>query len=353
MVSLENTCVLSFILLNVYSVYIHWRYLLGISLVYFALRITRNNFRKKLDIGRKGVVITGCDAGFGHLLAKRLYDLGYTVYAGVLSKESPGAKVLQARQSDRLHVIKLDVTKDDDVQKALEYVNATGQGLWAIVNNAGINFPGDVELATVDQYKKCAEVNLYGMIRVIKTFLPMIRKSKGRIVNVSSVKGRYSWPCDSVYIVTKHGMETMSDSLRLEMKKFGVNVSVIEPGQFTEATSINGPEQMKRFKKEINYMWEQASDDVRQTYGRPYFDAIYQGMEKSGLKVARTMSADPVINAIDDSLINVSPKARYVIGGSFSVVDELAVLAKVYNFLPEFISDWIIEKLTGCGSFTR
>ncbi|XP_033733592.1 D-beta-hydroxybutyrate dehydrogenase, mitochondrial-like [Pecten maximus] len=288
--------------------------------------------------------------GIGHLLAKRLHDLGYTVYAGVLSKESPGAKVLQARQSDRLHVIKLDVTKDDDVQKALEYVNATGQGLWAIVNNAAINSPGEVELATVDQYRKCAEVNLYGMIRVIKTFLPMIRKSKGRIVNVSSVKGRYSWPCNSVYIVTKHGVETMSDSLRLEMKKFGVNVSVIEPGQFTEATSINGPEQMKRYKKEIDCMWEQASEDVRETYGRPYFDAIYQELE---IINDRRLSADPVINAIEDSLINVSPKARYVIGGSFSVVDELAVLAKVYNFLPEFISDWIIEKMTGCGSLKR
>ncbi|XP_033735857.1 D-beta-hydroxybutyrate dehydrogenase, mitochondrial-like [Pecten maximus] len=349
MLSLECTCVLCLILLNVYFLYIYLRYLLVISLVYIVLRLTRNNFRQKLDIGRKGVVITGCDTGFGHLLAKRLDDRGYTVYAGVFSKESPGAKVLQARRSGRLHVIKLDVTQDDDVKKALEYVNATGQGLWAIVNNAGIDFPGDVELATVDQYRKCAEVNLYGMIRVIKTFLPMIRKSKGgRIVNVSSVKGRYSWPGDSVYIVSKHGVETMSDSLRLEMKKFEVNVSVIEPGQYGEATSINGPEQMKRFKKEIDYMWEQASEDVRQTYGRPYFDAIYKGMETIN---DRRLSADPVINAIEDSLISVTPKARYVIGGSFSVVDELAVLAKVYNFLPEFISDWIIEKLTGCGCF--
>ncbi|XP_033733587.1 D-beta-hydroxybutyrate dehydrogenase, mitochondrial-like [Pecten maximus] len=315
--------------------------------------MTRNNFRKKLDIGRKGVVITGCDTGFGHILAKRLYDLGYTVYAGVLSKESPGAKVLQARQSDRLHVIKLDVTKDDDVQKALEYVNATGQGLWAIVNNAGMYFPGDVELATVDQYKKCAEVNLYGMIRVTKAFLPLIRKSRGRIVNMSSVRGRFSWPSGSVYSVTKYGMETLSDSLRLEMKKFGVNVSIIEPGQFSAATSVCGPEQLKRLKKEIDYMWEQASDDVRQTYGRPYFDDIYQMTKKKEPSMIQTMSADPVINAIEDSLINVTPKARYMIGGSFSVVDKLAVLAKVYYFLPEFISDWIVEKMTGCRSLRR
>ncbi|XP_033733591.1 D-beta-hydroxybutyrate dehydrogenase, mitochondrial-like [Pecten maximus] len=316
-------------------------------------RLARNNLRQKLDIGRKGVVITGCDTGFGHILAKRLDDRGYTVYAGVLSKESPGAKVLQARQSDRLHVIKLDVTKDDDVKKALEYVNANGQGLWAIVNNAGMNFPGDVELATVDQYKKCAEVNLYGMIRVIKTFLPLIRKSKGRIVNMSSVRGRFSWPGASVYSVTKYGIETLSDSLRLEMKKFGVNVSIIEPGQFSAATSVFGPEQRKRLKKEIDYMWEQASDDVRQTYGRPYFDDIYQMMKKNDTSMIGTMSADPVINAIEDSLINVTPMARYMIGGSFSALDKLAILAKVYKILPEFISDWIVEKMTGCGSFTR
>ncbi|XP_033735850.1 D-beta-hydroxybutyrate dehydrogenase, mitochondrial-like isoform X2 [Pecten maximus] len=317
------------------------------------LALTRINFRQKLDIGRKGVVITGCDTGFGHILAKRLDDCGYKVYAGVLSKESPGAMVLHARQSDRLHVIKLDVTKDDDVQKALEYVNATGQGLWAIVNNAGMYFPGDVELATVDQYKKCAEVNLYGMIRVTKAFLPLIRKSRGRIVNMSSVRGRFSWPSGSVYSVTKYGIETLSDSLRLEMKKFGVNVSIIEPGQFSAATSVCGPEQLKRLKKEIDYMWEQASDDVRQTYGRPYFDDIYQMMKKKEPSMIQTMSADSVINAIEDSLINVTPKARYMIGGSFSVVDKLAVLAKVYYLLPEFISDWIVEKMTGCGSLRR
>ncbi|XP_033735854.1 D-beta-hydroxybutyrate dehydrogenase, mitochondrial-like isoform X2 [Pecten maximus] len=322
MLSVEYTCVLCFILLNVYFVYVYWLHVIVIPLIFIVLRLTRHTFRQKLDIGRKVVVITGCDTGFGHILAKRLYDRGYTVYAGVLSKESPGAVVLQARQSDRLHVIKLDVTKDDDVQKALEHVNAIGQGLWAIVNNAGIYFSGDVELATVEQYKKCAEVNLYGMIRVIKAFLPLIRKSKGRIVNMSSVRGRFSWPSCSVYSVTKYGIETLSDSLRLEMKKYGVNVSIIEPGQFSAATSVCGPEQLKRLKKEIDYMWEQASDNVRQTYGRPYFDAIYEMVKEIETNVGRTMSADPVINAIEDSLINVTPQARYMIGGSFSIIGQ-------------------------------
>ncbi|XP_021353477.1 D-beta-hydroxybutyrate dehydrogenase, mitochondrial-like [Mizuhopecten yessoensis] len=352
MLAFDNTCVFCFILLNVYIVYSYWISLLAILLVYSALRPIIKTSRSRLDIGRKGVFITGCDTGFGHHLAKRLDDKGYTVYAGVLSEQSPGAKALQARQSDRLHVIKLDVTKDDDVEQALTFVRSTGPGLWAIVNNAGIDFPADVELATVDQYKRCAEVNLYGMIRVIKAFLPMIRKSKGRIVNMSSVKGRYSWPGDSVYIVTKHGIETMSDSLRLEMKKFGVKVAVIEPGQYDGATSISSPEQLKRLRKEIDYMWEKASEEVRQTYGRSYFDAIYQGMERE-TSGGRQMSADPVMNAIEDSLINVTPQARYLVGGSFSLVDKLGILAKVYNFLPEFISDRIVEKMTGCASFTR
>ncbi|XP_060069077.1 D-beta-hydroxybutyrate dehydrogenase, mitochondrial-like [Ylistrum balloti] len=352
MVSFESTCVLCFISLQVYSVLIYWKYFLVISLVYCTLRLTSNSFRHKLDIGRKGVLVTGCDTGFGHILAKSLDDWGYTVYAGVLREESTGAKTLQARDSGRLHVIKLDVTKDEDISHALEYVKVTGQGLWAIVNNAGINFPADVELATVDQYKKCAEVNLYGMIRIIRGFLPMIRKSKGRIVNLSSVKGRYSWPGDSVYIVTKHAIETMSDSLRLEMKKFEVNVSVVEPGQYDGATSITGEKQVKRIKKEVDYMWEQASEDVRQTYGRPYFDAIYQEMEKESRK-DRTMSADKVMNAIEDAIIAATPKARYLIGGSFSIVDKLGILARVYNFLPEFISDWIVELMTGCSRFPR
>ncbi|XP_069118094.1 D-beta-hydroxybutyrate dehydrogenase, mitochondrial-like isoform X1 [Argopecten irradians] len=353
MVSFENVFTLCLILLNVYFVYIYWIYILGISIFYFVFRVTRYNFRQTLDIGRKGVVITGCDTGFGHSLAKRLNEWGYTVYAGVLNEEGPGAKVLQSHQSDRFHVVKLDVTKDEDVQQLLEYVSGTGKGLWAVVNNAGMNFPGDVELATVDQYKKCAEVNLFGMIRVIKAFLPHVRKSKGRIVNMSSVMGRFAWPSGSVYTITKHGIENMSDSLRIEMKKFGVKVSVIEPGQFSSATSVCGPDQLKRLKKEIDYMWEQATEDVRQTYGRAYFDALYHSMKTIGTEDGRKLSVGPVINAIEDALINVKPKARYVVGGSFSIVDHLAVLAKMYSFLPEFVSDWIIERMTGCGSFPR
>ncbi|XP_069118095.1 D-beta-hydroxybutyrate dehydrogenase, mitochondrial-like isoform X2 [Argopecten irradians] len=345
MVSLEKTCVLCFILLYSYFVAIYWSYLLVILAIYIASILTRRNFRQKVDIGRKGIVVTGCDSGFGHCLAKRLYEWGYTVYAGVLNKQSPGAKVLISRQSDRFHVVKLDVTKDEDVQQVLEYVSGTGQGLWAVVNNAGINLPGDVELATVDQYQRCADVNLYGMIRVIKAFLPLIRKSKGRVVNVSSVKGRYSWPCNSVYIVTKHGIETLSDSLRLEMKKFGVNVSVIEPGAYDEATAISSPEQMIRIRRELDHMWDQATEEVRQTYGRSYVDAIYKALK---VDFSREMSADPVINAIEDSLVNVTPQPRYVVGGTFYVVDKLAVLARVYNFLPESISDWIVERLNGC-----
>ncbi|XP_021353493.1 D-beta-hydroxybutyrate dehydrogenase, mitochondrial-like isoform X2 [Mizuhopecten yessoensis] len=168
---------ISFCLLHIYVVITNWKWSFGLIVLYMGHRLT--TVRSRLIIAGKAVLITGCDTGFGFHIAKRLDDMGFTVYAGVLNENSDGAEALRSRKSQNLHVIKLDVTKEEDVNKSLEYVTSNNKAdLWAVVNNAGINMPGDVELATVDQYKKCAEVNLYGPIRVIRAFLPLIRRSK-------------------------------------------------------------------------------------------------------------------------------------------------------------------------------
>lgn len=330
-------------LLNIYVVFVYWKLSLVLILLYMSYRLTK--VKRRLTVDRKAVLITGCDSGFGHHIAKRLDDRGYTVYAGVLRDDSDGAMALRSRDSSSLHVIKLDVTQEDDINKALDFVSNNSSGdLWAVVNNAGINLPGDVELATVEQYRKCADVNLYGPIRVIRAFLPLIRASKGRAVNISSVRGRFSWPGDSLYHVTKHGIETMSDSLRMEMKKFDVKVIIVEPGDFVDATSIWSPEMIQRIRAETDCMWNHASDRVKQIYGRNYFYRnLKQTFEKQG-----TLSMEPLAEAVEESIINHTPNIRYLVPGYR--FDKYAMLARVYGYLPSWLGDIVIEKMTGYSS---
>jgi len=181
---------------------------------------------------------TGCDSGFGHLLAKRLNSLGYVVYGGCLDAIGAGAQELSrtAAHPNTLKLLNLDVTKDEDVQKALQVIKTDlekdGVKLWAIVNNAGIAKLAWVEWGTLEDFQKVIGVNLIGMVRVTRAFLPLIRQTKGRVVNVASLAGRLAPPGMAAYSMSKHGVVAFSDALRREMSGWEVKVSSIEPAGY-------------------------------------------------------------------------------------------------------------------------
>uniref|UniRef100_H2ZLU0 Uncharacterized protein n=1 Tax=Ciona savignyi TaxID=51511 RepID=H2ZLU0_CIOSA len=141
--------------------------------------------RGRLNPKHKAVLITGCDTGFGQILAKQLHALGMNVFAGRLlkDKEGEGAKELMKIKSDRLHVLQLDVTNSRDIRSAVQYVqmhlHPSQKGLWGIVNNAGASAFGEVEWSSIDLYQKVADVNLWGVIQCTQAFLPQIRSRKG------------------------------------------------------------------------------------------------------------------------------------------------------------------------------
>jgi NAD(P)-dependent dehydrogenase (short-subunit alcohol dehydrogenase family) len=172
-------------------------------------------------VGRTGdryVLITGCDTGFGHDLARRLDSRGCHVFAACLTEK--GETELTKGCSDRLATVPLDVTKTESVRKAFDVVKERlekdGKVLWAVVNNAGISISvGNPELQTTDDYRDVAVVNLYGLIDVTMTFLPLIKKSRGRVVNMASIAGRVSMKRATPYCVAKYGVEAFSDGLRL------------------------------------------------------------------------------------------------------------------------------------------
>lgn len=324
----------------------NWMYLLLLWILLLSYYILKWKTRQILAVKGKAVLITGCDTGFGHYLAERLDKKGAIVFAGVLSEHSAGAKELKSELSNRSHVIQLDVTKDEHVKTAFEFVSGICKKdeFWGIVNNAGFYIPGDVELCTLSQFKRHAEVNLYGYIRIIKAALPLLRRSKGRIVNVSSVRGIYSCPELSAYNMTKFSIEALSDCLRLEMQKFGIKVSVIQPGVFDSCTGLSSKERVQAMKSEIEEMWDSATDEVKNAYGREYVDQIIRHLEGS-LKSTTFISPAPVLSAIEDGLFNANPKRRYLIGGAGFPVDMYAALGRVYSFLPLFVCDAIMGKI--------
>ncbi|OTF80373.1 hypothetical protein BLA29_011629, partial [Euroglyphus maynei] len=139
----------------------------------------------------KIVLVTGCDTGFGNRTAFRLDQLGFHVYAGVLFPDGDGARQLREKCSQRLKILKMDVTKQDDVKMVVEQIKQTGMPLWAIVNNAGIGMSVPFDWGNdVDVYEKTFNVNVFGLVRVTKYCMPLLRKSNGRIINVASVAGK-------------------------------------------------------------------------------------------------------------------------------------------------------------------
>uniref|UniRef100_A0A8V1A9N6 RDH16 dehydrogenase n=1 Tax=Gallus gallus TaxID=9031 RepID=A0A8V1A9N6_CHICK len=180
----------------------------------------------------KFVLITGCDSGFGDLLARQLDARGLRVLAGCLTES--GAARLRETASSRLQTVLLDVTSSSSIAAAAAWVQERvgERGLWGLVNNAGIAVPAAPnEWLRKEDFVAVLNVNLVGLIEVTLSLLPLVKRARGRVVNVASVMGRLSI-FGGGYCPSKFGVEAFSDSLRCEMRHFGVKVSIIEPGGF-------------------------------------------------------------------------------------------------------------------------
>ncbi|KAF0028051.1 D-beta-hydroxybutyrate dehydrogenase, mitochondrial isoform X2 [Scophthalmus maximus] len=268
--------------------------------------------RGSVQVSGKAVLITGCDSGFGHALAKHLHGLGLTVFAGCLLKHKggEGAKALEEFNSDRMKVVQLDVCSEEQVNQAVEYIKDniedSERGLWAVVNNAGVSTFGEVEFTSMDTYRQVSEVNLWGTIRVTKAVLPLIRRAKGRVVNVASMFGRMGNAMRSPYCVSKYGVEAFSDCLRYEMKTWGVKVSIIEPGNFIAATGILTRDAVATT---ANKLWSEAPPVVKEDYGKAHFECHVAQMRSycgSGVKDAAS-----VLDDIADAVVSKRPHTRY------------------------------------------
>jgi NAD(P)-dependent dehydrogenase (short-subunit alcohol dehydrogenase family) len=174
----------------------------------------------------KAVLITGCSTGIGRATAERLAQRGLTVYASARRPES-----IEDLKQVGCRTLALDVTDEESMRAAVQEVERAEGAVGALVNNAGYSQSGAVETVALDDVRRQFETNVFGLLRMCQLALPaMRRQGHGRIVNVSSMGGKLTFPGGGIYHATKHAVEAISDAMRFEVRDFGVEVSVIEPG---------------------------------------------------------------------------------------------------------------------------
>lgn len=219
------------------------------------------------------MLVTGCDSGFGNLAARRLDDYGFKVFAGCLFPDAPAADSLKnSSKSRKLQVVKLDVTKRHEVEAVVELIKESGINLHAVINNAGIAEYVPAEWGDdVAEYERMFSVNTFGLVRVTKACLPLLRKARGRVVNLSSMMGRISFVGINAYCMSKAAVRAFSDGLRREMYPHRVKVVVIEPMMY--ATNIMNTE---NFFAQLDRVWKTTSAEVKDDYGGEEFKETFK-----------------------------------------------------------------------------
>ena len=280
------------------------------------------------------VLITGASTGIGRAVALRLDREGWRVFAGVRKPED-GEALKAAATSGRLVPLIIDVTDADTITRAREEVDeaiGSTRGLNGLVNNAGIGVGGPVEFVELDEWRRQLEVNVIGQVAVTQAFLPQLRAGKGRIVNIGSVGGLLANPFLAPYCSSKFAMEAITDSLRVELRKWGMWVAIIEPGSI--ATPI----------------WEKADSHYAEALaalppeGRELYGRDVEAFAKAFLKVGtRAMPAEAVADTVLHALTAKKPKPRYVIGR------EAKVRLALSRILPARAMDAITSRVVGIG----
>ena len=291
-----------------------WRYVVRV------LVFARAGLRR-LRGSRAAVVITGCDSGFGRLVAVELHRLGATVFAGCLSEAS--CRELHGKYGkDRMRAFLLDVRKNEDVERAVGRVRKSALPLLGVVNNAGISAFGWAEALDVKTYQRNMDVNFFGVVRMTRAFLPLLRKHRGRLVNMGSIGARMPSAFGSAYLSTKAAMTSYSESVRQEVHRFGVKVSLVEPGFFATELLSDGSKAGGIFSVDP-----------------PGYPAYAEKMANTAEPIRKMEwlnghDCRKVTGAVVDALLNRFPLARYTVGYDARLIRHFLV------FLPSWVVDY-------------
>ncbi|XP_004066855.1 corticosteroid 11-beta-dehydrogenase isozyme 2 [Oryzias latipes] len=284
----------------------------------------------------KTVFITGCDSGFGKEAAKRLDSLGFEVFATVLELTGDGARELQRSCSPRLTLLQVDITQPQQVQQALLDTKAKLglRGLWGLVNNAGVcvNF-GDAELSLMSNFRGCMEVNFFGTLSVTKSFLPLLRQAKGRIITISSPAGDQPFPCLAAYGASKAALNLLTDTLRHELEPWGVQVSTILPSSYRTGRTSNHTYWDQQYKQLLQGLPPALLEEYGEDYVIETKDLFQSFASQANPDVT------PVIDTIVQALLAAQPQARYYAGPG------VGLMYFIHSYFPFSISNRLLQKL--------
>ena len=272
------------------------------------------------------VIVTGASTGIGEACALRLCRLGWRVFAGVRRSVDGEALRAKATQRERLIPVLLDVTDGETIAKVASQVGeAVGErGLDGLVNNAGIVVAGPIEFMPIEEFRRQLEVNVTGQVAVTQAFLPLLRKARGRIVNIGSVSGRMSTPMLGAYCASKFALDALSSALRMELQPWGIHVAYISP------TGIATP------------IWRKALAEADRMDGRlPAAAYTLYGPVIAAMR-ARAIRADThglpvseVSKAVAQALTSPRPRTRYPVGN-------MARMVEIFRILPDTLRERII-----------
>lgn len=259
----------------------------------------------------KEILITGASTGIGLALTEAFLQKGDIVWAGVRKPET--LQRLEAKYP-QLHILKLDVTSPADIENAWQEISTKRSShAFVLINNAGIAIGGPVEALSLAKWRDIFDVNLFAMVSITSKFLPLIRATKGRIVNIGSISGRIASPYLGPYCASKFAVRSFSDSLRREMRPFGVKVILVEPG----------PIQTPIWKKSMDQSMDiqkQLSSELATVYEEPisYLTSAVSTVVKTAVPVSWVTKK--VLLAVESK----HPKAYYLVGKHIHIQAALA-----------------------------
>ena len=243
---------------------------------------------------QKSVLVTGASSGIGRNLAETLAGAGHHVYAGARKDEDLAA----LNAIENITAVRLDVTRQDEIDAVLAQIQEKGTGLYGLVNNAGIGDGGPVIDTPVEVQRLVYDINVEGVYRVTRAFAPLIMESNGRIVTTGSIAGTLAWPGGSAYSGSKHWIEAFSDALAGEMAPHGVSVSVIQPGNFQSRIRRSA---VQRRHARIEAAGAEITPEMKQEY------------EATEARELSYSSPEAVSQAFMHALFDDKPLRRYMV----------------------------------------
>src|SRR5262245_41900273 len=297
--------------------------------ILFSIMNRRYSMTTKNSTHPRAFLVTGASTGIGRATALLLDQSGFQVFAGV--RRSEHGEDLRRQASERLTPILLDVTDPRSIEAAARSVSDKlgGRALAGLVNNAGIDIAGPLETSSTADARSQFEVNVIGLLAVSQAFLPLLRRSKGRIVNIGSVLGRLAIPFIGAYSATKFAVEGLTDALRIEFRPWGIHVSLIEPGPV--ATPLWSKTHFLAGEKE-----ERVDADSR------LYATANAAAQLAFSKFGETgISPDKVAAKVFEALTVLNPKPRYLVGRDAKAWSLLAAL------VPDRLRDRMLIKKFG------